>query len=303
MNFENILDEIEKVDPEVYDRLDTRRHAMQRFRTVGGRIALTALPFAIGAMFKKAYGQPTMSVAKGILMYALQLEYLEAAFYARGVANAATIGIPTGAAQTAIGKISADEAAHVNFLRTTIKSAGIGGTDADLVGKNIDLTGGGNATGTGPFAAAYQAGGYATFLALAQTFEDTGVRAYKGRAKELTRGSDYLQAALQIHSVEARHASHIRQMRFALNMAVNGQVVKPWITQNQTGITPTANTTANASITGAYNGATPESNVTQANIPITNIGGQVISADAASAAFDEPLTAAEVTAIVAPFLY
>jgi hypothetical protein len=303
MNFENILSEIEKVDPEVYDRLDTRRHAMQRFRRIGSRIALTAVPFAIGAMFKKAYGQPSTSAAKDILKYALTLEYLEAAFYTRGVNNATTIGVPAGAATTAITKLQNDENAHVAFLKNVITTA-FSGTAADVASPNIDLTGGKSAAGTGPFAGAYQAGGYAVYLAIAQTFEDTGVRAYKGRAKELTKGGDYLQAALQIHSVEARHASHIRQMRAALNMAIpSGQTVKPWITQSQTGITPTGNSTADGAITAAYNGATPESNATQAGVPITNIAGQAISADAATQAFDEPLTVAEVLAIVNPFFY
>lgn len=303
MNFENILAEIEKVDPEVYDRLDTRRHAMQRFRTIGGRIALSALPFAIGAMFNRAYGQ-TGSTPKDILKYALTLEYLEQAFYTRGVANAATIGI-TGAALTAMTKIRDDETAHVNFLKSVIQSTAIGGTAADVAMPNIDLTGGGSAAGNGPFAGAYQSGGYLLFLGLAQAFEDTGVRAYKGRAKELTRGGDYLQAALNIHSVEARHAAHIRYMRSTQGGATvpSGQTVKPWITQAQSGITVN-NSALDAVIASIYAGATPESTATQAGVAITNIGGQSISANAATEAFDEPLTAAEVLALLSgKFLY
>ena len=49
-------------------------------------------------------------------------------------------------------------------------------------------------------------------LGIAQLLEDTGVRAYKGRAGELL-GTDLLTVALQIHSVEARHAAKIRVMR------------------------------------------------------------------------------------------
>jgi hypothetical protein len=52
---------------------------------------------------------------------------------------------------------------------------------------------------------------YAQFLALAQAFEDTGVRAYKGQAANLI-STDLLTAALQIH-VEARHASEVRRLR------------------------------------------------------------------------------------------
>jgi hypothetical protein len=53
---------------------------------------------------------------------------------------------------------------------------------------------------------------YQQFL-LAQAFEDTGVRAYKGQAANLMSKPDLLTAALQIHSVEARHASEVRRLR------------------------------------------------------------------------------------------
>jgi len=297
MNFEHILAEIEKVDPEVYDRLDTRRHAMQRFRNISGKIALAAIPGAIGAMFSKAYGQTT-STPKDILVYALTLEYLEAAFYARGVANAAAIGI-TGAALTAITKISADETAHVNFLKTAIQGIS-GSTATDIASPNIDLSGGGNANFNGPFAAAYGNGGYVVYLAIAQTFEDTGVRAYKGRAGELVKNA-YLQAALQIHSVEARHAAHIRYMRSTQGAATipSNTTVKPWITQAQSGIT-TGNATLDGIIQQSYSGTTPESLSVQAGVTITNIAGVNgnISLNAATEAFDEPLTPTEVLAIV-----
>ncbi len=55
MNLKNIVSEIEKIDPEVYDRLDSRRSAMQQFTKIGGKLALTAVPLALGGMFKKAY--------------------------------------------------------------------------------------------------------------------------------------------------------------------------------------------------------------------------------------------------------
>jgi len=71
----------------------------------------------------------------------------------------------------------------------------------------------------------------------------------------------------------------------------SGVDVKPWITLNQSGIGTSA-------VQASYNG---EENITQAGVMITNIGGQNISAAAASEAFDEPLTKDEVTAIVTPF--
>ena len=281
MNLQNILTEIEKTDPEVYDRLDTRRNAMKSFAKTSGKIALAALPFALGSMFQKAYGSPTAptDVILDTLNFALTLEYLEANFYIKAVASGI---IPSGDALNSLTVIRDHENEHVTFLKTAITAAG--GTPVSFTASNFDFT----AKGTFPNVFS----DYGTLLAVAQTFEDTGVRAYKGQAPNLISNNDYLTAALQIHSVEARHAAHLREMRKMANLLVpSGVDVKPWITLNQSGI-------ATAAVQASYNG---EENVTQAGVMITNIGGQKISAAAASEAFDEPLTKDQVTAIVTPF--
>jgi rubrerythrin len=54
---------------------------------------------------------------------------------------------------------------------------------------------------------------YDTFLLLAQAFEDTGQRAYRGQAPKLVEAPDVLEQALTIHSVEARHAAVVRTLR------------------------------------------------------------------------------------------
>ena len=51
-----------------------------------------------------------------------------------------------------------------------------------------------------------------TFTTLSSTFEDLGVAAYKGQAGNL-QGTPVLTTALQIHSVEARHAAEVRRVR------------------------------------------------------------------------------------------
>lgn len=276
MNILNVLTEIEKTDPEVYERLDTRRDAMKSFSKWGGRIALTALPLMLGGMFKKAYGQTSSSITD-VLNFALTLEYLEAEFYTMGAASGI---VPAGPATGAINTIRDHENQHVAFLKSVISSMG-----ATPVSKpTFDFTAG-NGSNNGPFAGVFS--NYGLFLAVAQTFEDTGVRAYKGQAANLISNNTVLNAALQIHSVEARHASHIRQMRKA-----QGASVKPWITGKDTG-------GIGSGVQASYNG---EETTTQAGINIVNINGQNISLDAASESFDEPLDKAAILAIVDPFI-
>ncbi len=285
MNLQNIISEIEKADPEVYDRLDTRRSAMKKFANVSGKIALASIPFALGSMFKTAYGQSTGTV-NDVLNFALTLEYLEAEFYTNIVGSPGYL-TASAAAQAALTKIKDDENKHVAFLKSVLGTAAVSKPTFDFTA--------GSGSGTGPFAG--YLGIYAVQLAMAQTFEDTGVRAYKGQAPNLQGNRTVLTAALEIHSVEARHAAHIRQMRRALNAAIPaGQVVKPWITLKESGIDFAP---ANSAIQLSYNG---EEAVTQAGATITGIGGNAfIDAKAASESFDEPLTKQQVLDIVTPF--
>ena len=281
MNIQNIFTAIEKSDPEIYDRLNTRRNVMKQFARSSGKVALAAIPFALGSMLQKAYGAPpppTQSIPD-TLNFALTLEYLEANFYIKAVE---TNMFPDGAAKAAFTLIRDHENAHVTFLKTAISAAGF--TPVSFKATDFDFT----AKGTFPGVFS----DYGTMLAVAQTFEDTGVRAYKGQAPNLISNNAYLTAALQIHSVEARHAAHIRYMRKKANLLVPAGVdVKPWITLNQSGI-------GSPAVQASYNG---EQVVTQAGVAITNIGGNDISAAAASEAFDEPLTKQEILAIVTPF--
>lgn len=276
MQLQNIFNDIQQADPEFSDRLSSRRSAMKSFAGIGAKIGLAAMPFFLGSVFKKAYAQsgPSATVVLDVLNYALTLEYLEAEFYAQAIAKGTAL-VPAGAPTNAIKTIGDHEAAHVTFLRTAITASG--GTP--VAKPTFDFTAG------GAFANVFS--DYATFLAVAQTFEDTGVRAYKGRAAEIVGGGDLLTAALNIHSVEARHAAHIRLMRKANNFGD----VKPWITGKQSGI--------GAAVQASYDG---EDVTKQANIEIVGINGTSISAEAASEAFDEGLTKQQVLSIVGPFI-
>jgi len=277
MNIVSILAHIENVDGEIYERLSPRRKAMKEFFNFGSKVAVAAIPLAFGTMLKKAYGQSASPAVIGVLNFALTLEYLEYHFYNHSLLAAPGL-IPAGAANGAITTIRDHEKAHVDLLTGAITAAG--GTPASFTYAQFDFT------AKGTFNAVYS--DYPTFLAVAQAFEDTGVRAYKGQAPELM-GSPYLEAALNIHSVEARHASHIRQMRKA--PGGGGVDIKPWVTG--------ANDSGVAAAAPVYAG---EDNVVQAGITITNINGQDVSVNAATASFDEPLSRTQVEAIAALFI-
>lgn len=291
MNLQNIISHIASEDPEFYERTSDRRSTIRTFMKGA---ALTAVPFALGGLIKKAYGQAVSTDIIGVLNFALTLEYLEAAYYNQAIGNSTNIGIPQGAALTAINVIAAHENAHVAFLKDTIVASG--GTPKVL--PSFDFSGGqaGNGgTGNGPFKDALLSN-YDLFLAVAQTFEDTGVRAYKGQAGVLMPNNTILTAALQIHSVEARHAAHIRYMRAATTSSLKSGTIKSWITLNQSGI-DAGSAPVNAAINMSYAG---EELTTQAGV---NIGaGGFVSNESASESFDEPLTMQQVLDIVKIFI-
>lgn len=272
MNLQNIFSEIEKTDPEIYQRLDTRRDAMKQFRNIGRVLALSAIPLALGSMFKKAYGRTPQDVL-GVLNYALTLEYLEAEFYSTAITK--TSLFPTAASLGAFTTIANHENAHVALLKKAITDSG--GTPVNK--PTFDFTAGGKFS---PFT------DYPTLLILAQAFEDTGVRAYKGKATVLMENPDVLTVALQIHSVEARHAAHLRYMRRNLPSAPQPSL-KPWITNADNDV---------AAIQPVYAG---EDNVVQGGVTITGIANEVDKA-AATESFDEFLTDTDVLAIASLFI-
>lgn len=286
MNLYNIIEEIEKVDPDFQDRISPRRAAIKNMTSFGSKVAVAAMPFALGSLFKKAYGATTSSVLD-VLNFALTLEYLESTFYDIGVR---TSGLIPADQMAYIADIQDDENKHVKFLQSAI--TGAGGTPVDKSSFTFDFTAGGTASGptnNGPFKDVFT--NYQTFLAVAETFEDTGVRAYKGQAPNLL-GNPVLTYALDIHAVEARHASAVRYLRNRLGYDPN---IMPWITStggkgNDTGI---------ALVDANYAG---EDNVMQLGINITTLPAVsgTTSMATATAAFDEPLTKDQVTSILIP---
>jgi rubrerythrin len=262
MNIYKIIDEIGKQDPEVNEKL-SRRDMFKNAGSFGKKVAVASIPLAFAETFKQAFGKSN-DIIIDVLNYALGLEYLENEFYQTGIT---TSGLIPAANAATFAQIAQHEKSHVAFLTTTIKS--LGGTPATK--PTFDFSAGGAYTDT--------FSNFQTFLTLSNAFEDTGVRAYKGRAADLLTNKTVLAAALQIHSVEARHASVVRRIR----------AQKGWIDGAATTGVPPA----------IYAG---EDNIVQGGVTVTTGLANQYSVDIATEAFDEPLTSTQVTAIVTPFI-
>jgi len=301
---------LDAVEPEVVKRLISRREAIARGASAGSTVALglamASAPIALAALSREAFGQSTPSSVQGVIDFALALEIFENEFYsavlgissssAQNAAFATVRGQVPASALPALQQIQKHEAEHVAFLKAN------GANNVfNLTADSFDFTGG-QGSGAGPFARATTE--LAFLLLVAQGAEDTGVRAYKGQAPNLQSNPTVLEAALRIHSVEARHASKIRRLRRMTGAPV---VVKYSGTISGGGAAaagadnisnpPAAAVSALAAI---YNG---EDNVTQGGVNVSTLPNLPSGAGVAAAteAFDEPLTRAQVVAIVQPF--
>lgn len=240
----------------------SRRDSFLQFQKMGSTAAFAAVPLGLAALLAPNKANAAAAAFTGVtaspteaLQLALILEYLEDEFYDMALD---TNGLIPVADRDIIAQISKHENAHVAFLKTAL------GADAPAK-PTFDFTGAKSVNGGGPFDAF---GDYPTFLALSQAFEDTGVRAYKGQAGNLISNGDLLTAALQIHSVEAMHASQIRRLR--------GQ--KGWIVGNDRGGLPEA-------AQAVYDG---EENAMQAGFNTSTVNG--IPGGAGAESFDEPIS-------------
>lgn len=263
-----ILEVLKKYDikTEELDAFTSRREAFRKLASFGKSVAFAAIPAGMVVGSTQNASAAHIPDVLNVLNFALTLEYLEGEYYTTGINSPGLI--PAGKDMAIFETIEKHEVDHVAFLKAAIES--YGGTPVEK--PTFDFTAGGNFS---PFT------DYEQFLILAQAFEDTGVRAYKGQAGNLILENSALTAALQIHSVEARHASEVRRLRG----------LKGWITQAERGAGMPAATQA------VYDG---EDNLIQGGVDVTTV--TPIGSDGITEGFDEPLTTEEVLTIAGLFI-
>lgn len=167
-----------------------------------------------------AYAQSDALSPQQVVEYALTLEKVEADFYRRAVtaAQSGVSRVPQNV-KTILVSYGQDEAQHVTDLSAVLSSLG-GNPDEIAIAANPNYQA---ILGRDPFANPVD------LLLAAQYIEDLGVAAYKGQVQNLLAageaGRTVLAGALEIHTVEARHAAGIRYLR----QTVLNAGIRPWI--------------------------------------------------------------------------
>lgn len=172
----------------------SRRRFLALVGGAGGAAALSTLLAACGGEEEQEpanAGAPTQPNSDlEIANYALYLEYLEEDFYKEVVDS----GQLSAQYQPLAQSIRQNEAEHAQALEALVSQ--LGGSPVPRPIPNFD---------------AVIRGGEEEILATAATIENLGAAAYLGQATNIENNL-VLDAALQIHTVEARHAAALNEI-------------------------------------------------------------------------------------------
>jgi hypothetical protein len=201
----------------------TRRDAFRSAMIPGAVAALALTAAAIPAARAQSPADaplPNGWADADVLNFALNLEYLEAEYYLRGVTGRGLDealggglgGSVRGGRQVTfanprhgqfLADVAKNELAHVQFLRAILQNRAVPRPAIDLDGGFAAVAQAAGMPGFDPFADA------TSYFLGAFLFEDVGVTAYKGAAS-MIRDSGVLQSAAGILATEAYHAGMIR---------------------------------------------------------------------------------------------
>jgi hypothetical protein len=302
---------LDAIDPEITDRLVSRRDAIAKgaavSTTVAFGMAMASVPVALAALSSEAYGQGTALPAdiKAVLDFALALEIFENEFYS------AVLGISSSSAQNAAfaavrgrtGHRAADPEARGGARRLPQGT----GRDEHADRDRLRL---------------HRRPGKRDW-ALCTGHHRCSVPVDGGPGRRRHRCARVQGAGRKPHRQQRRDAqrrargsaSHPLGGSAACSLALGAPDVVRLSGTIRGGGAAAAGATGSpsAAVVAAfdkiYGGATPESNTThvvfngtaEAAINVATLAGIQGGVNAATEAFDEPLTKAEVIAIVQPF--
>ncbi|WP_156126423.1 ferritin-like domain-containing protein [Hymenobacter sp. DG25B] len=307
MNILQLLAELAEANPAVYEQASQRRAILGRLGSMGAKVAATSLPLAAGSLLFATPAQ-ARSTPLDVLQFALVLEHLENDFYRTALgllAKADGTKVPAGFIPADVRPdfvtIQEHEQQHVDFLTKAITSSG----GVPAAKPTFDYTGSHNGSQSALFPDVFT--NLDTFLAVAQFLEDAGVRAYKGQVTALQSDNGILEAGVRIHSVEARHASHIRTLRRQRQAAGAPDAIRSCVGPGASG-SPLPGKT-DLAYAGEDQLTQPISNLSKVTFSELTTLAPVFGTDSArlqravQEAFDEPVTTEQASAIVAIFTY